>query len=95
MVGVVPSRSSPASSPRPSRRRDPCHVSHGIRAEDLTAEITEGIGKHRIRPGIIGEIGSDRDYISPAEEKSFRAAARAHLHTGLTITTHASHPGST
>ncbi|MGW7088887.1 phosphotriesterase family protein [Streptomyces sp. NPDC054871] len=59
-------------------------------AEDIVTEITEGIGTRRARPGVIGEIGSHRDYISPVEEKSFRAAARAHLQTGLTITTHAS-----
>jgi predicted metal-dependent phosphotriesterase family hydrolase len=59
-------------------------------AEDIIAEITDGVGEHRVRPGIIGEIGSDDEYISPVEEKSFRAAARAHLATGLTITTHAS-----
>lgn len=62
----------------------------GSLAEDIVREIEDGIGDHRARPGIIGEIGSDRDYISPVEEKSFRAAARAHLQTGLTVTTHAS-----
>lgn len=59
-------------------------------AEDIITEITDGVGESGVRPGIIGEIGSDRDYISPVEEKSFRAAARAHLATGLTVTTHAS-----
>jgi predicted metal-dependent phosphotriesterase family hydrolase len=41
-----------------------------------------------VRAGIIGEIGCDRDYITPAEERAFRAAARAHRRTGLTIMTH-------
>ena len=41
-----------------------------------------------MRAGIIGEIGCDRE-LTPAEDKSFRAAARAHHATGLTITTHA------
>ena len=41
-----------------------------------------------MRAGIIGEIGSDR-VITALEERSFRAAARAHRRTGLTITTHA------
>jgi len=57
-------------------------------AEDIVWEITNGIEGTDVRPGIIGEIGSDRNYISPAEERSFRAAARAHQRTGLTISTH-------
>jgi predicted metal-dependent phosphotriesterase family hydrolase len=47
------------------------------------------VGSSGIRAGIIGEIGADRGYISAAEERSFRAAARAHLRTGVTINTHA------
>ena len=58
-------------------------------AEDIVAEITRGVGDTGVRPGIIGEIGCDLHYISPAEERSFRAAARAHQRTGLTVTTHA------
>lgn len=57
-------------------------------AEDIVWEITNGIEGTDVRPGIIGEIGSDRNYISPAEERSFRAAARAHQRSGLTISTH-------
>jgi predicted metal-dependent phosphotriesterase family hydrolase len=57
-------------------------------AEDIVREIEDGIGDTGVRPGIIGEIGCDRTYISPAEERSFRAAARAHKRTGLSITTH-------
>jgi phosphotriesterase-related protein len=57
-------------------------------ADLITQEITDGIGATGIRPGIIGEVGCDR-YVSAAEERSFRAAARAHHRTGLTITTHA------
>lgn len=62
----------------------------GRLADDIVLEIVEGIGEQKIKPGIIGEIGSDREFISPVEERSFRAAARAHLQTGLTISTHAS-----
>ena len=58
-------------------------------AAEMVEEITEGIGPDRIRPGIIGEIGCDQGYLSAAEERSFRAAARAHLETWLTISTHA------
>jgi len=57
-------------------------------AEDIVREIEDGIGDTGVRPGIIGEIGCDRNYISPAEERSFRAAGRAHKRTGLSITTH-------
>lgn len=58
-------------------------------ASEMIAEINDGVEKTGIRPGIIGEIGADKWYISAAEERSFRAAARAHSQTGLTITTHA------
>jgi predicted metal-dependent phosphotriesterase family hydrolase len=58
-------------------------------ADEIVCDITEGVGSSGIRAGIIGEIGADRGYISAAEERSFRAAARAHLRTGVTINTHA------
>jgi predicted metal-dependent phosphotriesterase family hydrolase len=58
-------------------------------ADAIVREIEDGVGETGIRPGVIGEIGADKWYISAAEERSFRAAARAHLRTGLTITTHA------
>ena len=55
-------------------------------ADLIVRDIEEGTDG--VRAGIIGEIGCDR-YISALEERSFRAAARAHRRTGLTITTHA------
>ena len=59
-------------------------------ADDIVRDIVEGVDGTGIRAGIIGEIGSDdRLPISPAEERSFRAAARAQRRTGLTISTHA------
>jgi len=58
-------------------------------ADEIVRDITEGVRGTGVRAGIIGEIGADRRYISAAEERSFRAAARAHLKTGLTISTHA------
>lgn len=58
-------------------------------AAGLVAEIRDGVGPERVRPGIIGEIGCDLGHLSAVEERSFRAAARAHLETGLTISTHA------
>lgn len=55
----------------------------------LLDEIEYGAGDTAIRPGILGEFGTDAAWISPVEERGFRAAARAHLASGLTITTHA------
>jgi phosphotriesterase-related protein len=58
-------------------------------ADDLVREVTEGVGDSGIRPGIIGEIGTDKPWISAREERVHRAAARAAQQTGLAITTHA------
>jgi phosphotriesterase-related protein len=58
-------------------------------ADEIVRDLTEGVDGSGVRAGIIGEIGSDWDYVSGVEERSFRAAARAHQHTGATITTHA------
>ena len=55
----------------------------------LVEEITSGVTGTDIRAGIIGEMGTDDAWLTPLEERGFRAAARAHLRTGLTITTHA------
>lgn len=54
-------------------------------AEELIREITDGVGDTGIRPGVIGEIGSEKDWVSPAEERVLRAVARAHKATGLAI----------
>lgn len=58
-------------------------------ADLLVHEIEHGVGDSGIRPGIIGELGADRDFVSPAEERVLRAGARAHRRTGLPITLHA------
>ncbi|HYC06991.1 MAG TPA: phosphotriesterase-related protein [Candidatus Binatia bacterium] len=58
-------------------------------ADELVREATDGVGESGIRPGIIGEIGTDKPWISAAEERVHRAAARASRRTGLAITTHA------
>ena len=57
-------------------------------ADELVAEIEIGVGDTGVRPGIIGEIGTDKPWVSPAEERVHRAAARAARRTGLAITTH-------
>ncbi len=58
-------------------------------ADEIVHDIEDGVGESGIRAGVIGEIGSDGDFISGQEERVLRAAARAHQHTGLTVTTHA------
>jgi phosphotriesterase-related protein len=58
-------------------------------ADELVREATEGVADTGIRPGIIGEIGTDKPWVSPREERVHRAAARAARRTGLSITTHA------
>ncbi len=57
-------------------------------ARQLVDEISNGVGKTGIRPGIIGEIGTHNSWISALEERVHRAAARAAQLTGLTVTTH-------
>lgn len=58
-------------------------------ADDMVRDITQGVGETGIKAGVIGEIGCFRSFISAVEERVFRAAARAHKRTDLTITTHA------
>jgi phosphotriesterase-related protein len=58
-------------------------------AGELVREWTDGLSETGVRPGIIGEIGTDKPWISPAEERVHRAVARASRRTGLAITTHA------
>jgi predicted metal-dependent phosphotriesterase family hydrolase len=61
-------------------------------ADELVREIEEGIRVEGIdapvRPGIIGEIGTDKPWLSAQEERVHRAVARASRRTGLAITTH-------
>ena len=57
-------------------------------AAGIVGDLEVGVDGTDVRAGIIGEIACDR-VISAAEERSFRAAARAHLRTGVTISTHA------
>ena len=60
--------------------------------DDLAAQIIDefesGVGQTGIRPGIIGEIGTDKPWVSALEERVHRAAARASKATGMAITTH-------
>jgi predicted metal-dependent phosphotriesterase family hydrolase len=63
--------------------------------DDLSRELirdategAEGEDGTRVRAGIVGEIGTDKPWISALEERVHRAAAQAACATGLAITTH-------
>jgi predicted metal-dependent phosphotriesterase family hydrolase len=58
-------------------------------ADEMVREFRDGVAETGIRPGVIGEIGTDKPWVSAQEERVFRAAARASIETGLAITTHA------
>ncbi len=62
-------------------------------AERLVQDLLVGVDGTDIRAGFIGEIGTERGNISPAQERVFRAAGRAHRRTGCPILTHTTHFG--
>jgi len=57
-------------------------------ADGIVRDLEQGVDGTDVRAGIIGEIACDR-WLTSAEERCFRAAARAHRRTGATISTHA------
>jgi len=63
-------------------------------ADVLVREIEVGVGDTGIRAGYIGEIGTGRHFVKPAEERVFRAAALAQQQTGVAITTHTTRWGT-
>jgi len=62
-------------------------------ADRVVAEFVDGVDGSGIRPGFIGEIGTERGHITPSCERVFRASARAHRRTGAPIMTHTTHWG--
>ena len=56
-------------------------------AEVYSSEITKGIGSTGIKAGII-KCATGKGQVTKYEENCLRAAARAHLRTGVPITTH-------
>ncbi|WP_118984278.1 phosphotriesterase-related protein [Photorhabdus sp. CRCIA-P01] len=69
----------------------PEHVAHTTArqlADEMIAEIEQGIDGTTLKAGVIGEIGSSKGVITPDEEKVFYAAAIAHLETGRPVSTH-------
>jgi len=57
-------------------------------AEVMVDELTKGIDGMDAKAGVIGELATQRDFITPPEERVFRAAARAHKKTGAPLSTH-------
>jgi predicted metal-dependent phosphotriesterase family hydrolase len=58
-------------------------------SDEIVREFNEGAAATGVRPGIIGEIGTDKPWVSAQEERVHRAAARAARASGMAITTHA------
>jgi phosphotriesterase-related protein len=56
-------------------------------AERLIDELREGSDPNRIRPGVLGEIGTS-DPVTPGERRVLRAVASAASATGLAISVH-------
>jgi predicted metal-dependent phosphotriesterase family hydrolase len=57
-------------------------------ADIVVQEFEDGVGDTGIHPGIIGEIGTAKPWLTAREERVHRAAARAAKLTGLAVTTH-------
>lgn len=57
-------------------------------AAELIGEFRDGVAGTGVHPGIIGEIGTDKPWVSATEERVHRAAGRAALATGMAISTH-------
>lgn len=62
-------------------------------ADRLVADIVDGVGETGVRAGVIGEIGTEVEFLGPAQERVFRAAARAQRQTGVAISTHCQRTG--
>jgi len=62
-------------------------------ADRMVRDLVLGQDGTDVRAGFIGEIGTERDFITPAQERVFRAAGRAHRRTGVPILTHTTHFG--
>jgi phosphotriesterase-related protein len=62
-------------------------------ADILKRDLAVGADESDVRAGFIGEIGTERRFIGPAQERVFRAAARAARETGAPVLTHTTHWG--
>lgn len=57
-------------------------------AQEMIRDLTEGIPGTTAKAALIGEIGADAWFVSAAEERVHRAAAKAHAVTGAPVYTH-------
>ncbi len=62
-------------------------------ADLIVQDLTVGANGSQVRAGVIGEIGTERYFITPAQERVFRASSRAQRKTGAPIWTHTTHFG--
>lgn len=56
-------------------------------SDEIVRDVSVGVGATGIRAGLIGEIGTSSP-ITPSEEKSLRASARAQARTGAPLMVH-------
>ena len=56
--------------------------------ETFIAEVTRGVDDSGVRAGVLGELGASDDGMTEDERRVFRAAAHAHVATGVPIITH-------
>lgn len=56
-------------------------------ADQLAAEVRDGVDSSGVRPGILGEIGTSGEFTVP-EERCLRAAARVQVSSGLPLMVH-------
>ena len=61
-------------------------------ADAFVREIDKGIGNSGIKPGVL-KSASDVGGVTPPQEMTLRAVAKAHLKTGVPIVIHSYHPG--
>ncbi len=57
-------------------------------ADEIIQDINVGVGNTGVRSGIIGEVGINGNPLTPNEERSVRASARASWATGAAISFH-------
>ncbi len=57
-------------------------------SEEIIRDVNVGVGNTGVRSGIIGEVGVNGHPLTPNEEKSIRASARASRATGAAISFH-------
>ncbi|MCO5176723.1 MAG: hypothetical protein M9890_07105 [Thermomicrobiales bacterium] len=70
---------------------DPAVEKSSVRAitDWIISEIEHGVGDTGIYPGVIGENGCEREWVTPLEERALRGAARAQRITGMPMSLHA------